>query len=117
MSLSDELAKLDELHRRGALSDAEFARAKARVLGHAESGHSGSGAAVLNTFQRSRTDRWVGGVCGGLAELTGIASWIWRVIFALSVLCAGTGIAIYVLLWIFVPDAPDPLVPGPRGLA
>jgi phage shock protein C len=117
MSLSDELAKLDELHRRGALSDGEFVRAKARVLGEVESGRSRSGTAVLNTFQRSRTDRWLGGVCGGLAESTGIAAWIWRVIFALSVLCAGTGIAIYILLWIFVPDAPDRLGSGPPEIA
>lgn len=117
MSLIDELAKLDELHRRGALSDGEFARAKARVLGQAEPSHSGSGVVVLNTFQRSRTDRWLGGVCGGLAELTGIAAWIWRVVFTLSVLCAGTGIAIYVLLWIFVPDAPDRLGSGPPEVA
>ena len=33
MSISNELDKLDELHRRGGLSDDEFARAKARVLG------------------------------------------------------------------------------------
>jgi hypothetical protein len=33
MSMSDELQKLEELHRRGALSDEEFAQAKALVLG------------------------------------------------------------------------------------
>jgi|GEM_PF-4814996 len=33
MSLSDELRELSELHERGALTDAEFAAAKARVLG------------------------------------------------------------------------------------
>lgn len=64
--------------------------------------------AALNTLQRSRSDRWLGGVCGGLADLTGIAAWIWRVFFVLSVLCAGTGIAIYVLLWILVPEAAGP---------
>ena len=117
MALSDELAKLDELHRRGALSDGEFARAKARVLGQAVPGGASSGTAALNAYQRSRIDRWLGGVCGGLAELTGIAAWLWRMLFSLSVLCAGTGIAIYILLWIFVPDAPDRPVSGPQGAA
>ncbi|MBS0292628.1 MAG: SHOCT domain-containing protein, partial [Proteobacteria bacterium] len=33
MSIADELSKLDELRQRGTLSDAEFARAKERLLG------------------------------------------------------------------------------------
>ena len=117
MSFSDELHKLDELHRRGALSDAEFSRAKARVLGQSVPSPSGPGVAGLNTLQRSRSDRWLGGVCGGLAELTGMAAWIWRVIFVLSVLCAATGVAIYILLWIFVPEAHDRFRSGPREAA
>lgn len=32
MSLADELAKLDDLHSRGALSDAEFQQAKQRLM-------------------------------------------------------------------------------------
>jgi hypothetical protein len=38
MSLVDELAKLEELRRRGALSDAEFTKAKAALLGGAPAG-------------------------------------------------------------------------------
>jgi phage shock protein C len=111
-SLKEELGKLGELHQRGALSDGEFSRAKARVLGQADPGRSGAGAAALNSLRRSRGDRWLGGVCGGRAELTGMAAWIWRLTFALSVPCAGTGVAIYILLWILVPDALDQ--PGSR---
>jgi len=117
MSLSDELGKLDELHQRGVLSDGEFSRAKARLLGQTGQGRSGPGVSALNRLERSRSDRWLGGVCGGLAELTGMAAWIWRLIFALSVLCAGTGIAIYILLWIFVPDAQAESGSGPREFA
>jgi len=32
MAISEELAKLQDLHQQGALSDEEFSRAKARVL-------------------------------------------------------------------------------------
>jgi hypothetical protein len=35
VDLADELRKLEDLHRRGALTDEEFARAKASVLGGA----------------------------------------------------------------------------------
>lgn len=108
MSMTDELAKLGELHQRGVLSDAEFARAKARVLNPTQAEATVPVMAGLNALRRSRSDRWLGGVCGGLAELTGVGSWIWRLMFTLLVLCAGTGIAVYLLMWFFVPDAPLP---------
>ena len=101
MSLADELVKLDALHAKGALSDDEFARAKARLL-EARPAPPPSVAAI-NTLRRSRTDRWIGGVCGGLAAATGVDSWIWRLLFALLALFGGTGLVIYLLLWIFVP--------------
>lgn len=108
---TEELGKLADLHQRGALTDEEFAQAKARILS-GESARasssagpsSGSAAHAINTFHRSRTDRWIGGVCGGVGELTGVASWIWRLIFAALMMCAGTGVLFYILLWIFVPE-------------
>lgn len=115
LSMSEELGRLDELHRRGALSDDEFAAAKARVLGAGGPTPLHAGALRLNTLHRSRDERWLGGVCGGLAEFTGLAAWVWRALFALSSLCAGTGIAVYVLLWIFIPDAGDRLRVPERG--
>ena len=49
MSLGDELGKLDELHRRGALSEEEFARAKARGLtGGARAQHAERRPAAIN---------------------------------------------------------------------
>ena len=106
-SYSDELARLAELHQRGVLSDEEFARAKARVLG----GEPSAGAQAqqpaaiqaLNEFRRSSQDRWIAGVCGGLGRSTGIASWAWRLGFALLLLCGGTGLLVYLLMWLFVP--------------
>jgi phage shock protein PspC (stress-responsive transcriptional regulator) len=99
MSLAEEIARLDELRARGVLSDAEFERAKARLIDGAP-----SGTAPINGLRRSRTDRWIGGVCGGLAQVSGIESWIIRLVFAALLLLAGTGVALYLLLWIFVPE-------------
>ena len=109
MALSDELAKLQELHQRGALTDEEYARAKARVLDAAHAhGGSAPGApafvAAANDLRRARSDRWVGGVCGGIARATGLQSWLWRLLFATLAFFAGTGIVLYLLLWIFVPE-------------
>ena len=117
MSLSDELGKLDELHQRGALSDEEFARAKARVLNNGAAPRAERPApAAINALRRSRDDAWLGGVCGGLEPFSGLAAWIWRLIFVSLALCGGTGVVVYLLLWFFMPreDAPPDL--GRDGL-
>lgn len=109
MSLSEELDRLGGLRERGVLSEEEFARAKARVLG-ATPEVGAPPLRALNALRRSRHDRWFGGVCGGIARVTGVESWVWRLLFTLLTLCAGTGLLVYVLMWILVPA--DPLGPG-----
>jgi phage shock protein C len=104
MGITSDLERLAELHRSGALSDAEFASAKARALGDTPRAGADAVAHWLHALRRSRTDRWLGGVSGGLAPATGLPSWLWRLIFALLVLCGGTGAIIYLLLWILVPN-------------
>ena len=102
MPLSDELEKLDGLRQRGVLSDDEFARAKARLL-EAPPGHIASGLLAVNGLRRSRTDRWLGGVCGGMGRATGVDAWAWRLGFTVLALWGGSGLLIYVLMWLFVP--------------
>ncbi len=51
---------------------------------------------------RSRTDRIIGGVCGGLARYFGIDATIVRLVFVLAVL-SGLSPLIYVILWIIMP--------------
>jgi phage shock protein PspC (stress-responsive transcriptional regulator) len=106
MSIADDLERLQQLHQSGALSDAEFARAKEKLLAsgvHPESGLDPS-LQKLNQFRRSKQDQWLGGVCGGLARLTGMESWIWRLCFVLFSFYFGVGLIIYLLAWIFVPE-------------
>jgi len=106
MALSDELNKLQDLHQRGALTDAEFARAKARLLdeGAAPAAQSPPAVAAINAFRRSASDRWIGGVCGGIARATGVDSWAWRLAFCLLLFGAGAGLVLYLLLWLLVPS-------------
>lgn len=108
MNDAEELNKLADLHARGVLSDEEFAQAKARVLsGHATASHcqaAGPNVGAVNGLRRARVDRWLGGVCGGIARATGLDSWVWRLIFTVLFLAFGSGILLYILLWIFVPD-------------
>jgi phage shock protein PspC (stress-responsive transcriptional regulator) len=105
MTISDDLSKLEELRARGTLTEEEFARAKERLLsGEAARAASTPFVATVNSFRRSRSDRWIGGVCGGLARITGLESWAWRLIFTLLFFCGGTGLLAYILLLIFVPS-------------
>jgi phage shock protein PspC (stress-responsive transcriptional regulator) len=105
MSVSEEIKRLHELHQAGALSDEEFARAKERLLqGQPPAGDSQDFATDFSRLRRSRTDRWLGGVCGGIGKVSGVESWIWRLVFALFTVSFGFGLVIYILLWIFVPE-------------
>jgi len=104
MSLSDDLNKLAELRASGALTEEEFANAKARVLNAQGARPEEPVMATVNAFRRSRSDRVLGGVCGGMARATGIESWVWRLLFAVLFIFAGAGLLAYVLLWIFVPS-------------
>lgn len=106
MSLSDDLTRLSDLHRNGQLSDDEFARAKARVLAGTPAADGTPVLQAINGLCRSRDDRWLGGVCGGLALTTGLASWAWRLFFVLLLLLGGTGLLAYLLMWLLVPEAP-----------
>jgi phage shock protein C len=104
MSLSDELSRLHELHARGGLTDDEYLRAKARLIDGSGGSVSDTPAlAAINALRRSRSDRWVAGVCGGLARATGVESWVWRLVLTVLALFGGTGVVLYLLLWIFVP--------------
>lgn len=52
---------------------------------------------------RSETDRIIGGVCGGIAEFFAVDSTLIRVLFILLVVFGGSGILLYLLLWLFIP--------------
>jgi phage shock protein PspC (stress-responsive transcriptional regulator) len=53
---------------------------------------------------RSTTDRWIGGVAGGLADYFGVDPVIVRVAFAVLGLVGGGGVVAYVLLWVLLPE-------------
>lgn len=55
------------------------------------------------TLYRSRTNRILAGVCGGLGEYFEIDPWIVRIFF---ILLHGAGLVIYIILAIAVPEAP-----------
>jgi len=68
----------------------------------------------VNRLYRSRTERMLGGVCGGLAEYLNTDPTLIRLIFVVFALAGGPGIIAYLLFWIIVPLEPgdEQLVPA-----
>ena len=52
---------------------------------------------------RSDTDKWIAGVAGGIAEATGYESRTVRLVLALLMMWAGSGLLIYCILWAIMP--------------
>lgn len=48
----------------------------------------------------------IGGVAGGLAEYSGVDALLWRVGFVALALAGGSGVVVYLLLWLLMPSGP-----------
>jgi phage shock protein C len=59
----------------------------------------------IRTLRRSRSDRMVAGVCGGVANLLGVDAAIVRVLLVIAtVLGFGTGALVYLACWMIIPE-------------
>ena len=58
----------------------------------------------MNKLYRSCTDRKIAGVCGGLGKHLNIDPTIIRLLGAVSVICCGFGIILYILAVLIIPD-------------
>lgn len=54
---------------------------------------------------RSSRDRKLAGVCGGLAEFSGIDATVIRILFVILALAGGPGLLVYLALWLILPKA------------
>lgn len=59
-------------------------------------------------LQRSRDNRIIAGVCGGLADWLGWDPTLVRVLYVVvSVATAFSGVLVYLLLWVLMPERPE----------
>lgn len=56
---------------------------------------------------RSRTNRKIAVVCGGLGEYMNLDPTIIRLIWVLLILCAGTGLLAYLIAALIIPENPN----------
>jgi len=65
---------------------------------------------ISRPLRRSRTNRQIAGVVGGLADYFGVDPTLLRVIYVVGSLVSAAfpGVLVYLLLWLLVPEAGDP---------
>jgi phage shock protein C len=63
------------------------------------------GETPIRKLYRSRTDRQLAGVCGGLADYFGVDATVVRVLFVLMALAGGPGLILYIILALLIPEA------------
>jgi phage shock protein PspC (stress-responsive transcriptional regulator) len=66
---------------------------------------------MAKKLYRSRKNRLIAGICGGLAEYFDFDPIIVRMITLILVLSFGAGLIAYIIAWIVVPEEPDSLYP------
>jgi len=59
---------------------------------------------IHGPLTRSSSDKILGGVCGGLARYLGVDAGIIRLITAIAIIFFGTGVLLYILLWVLLPS-------------
>ena len=61
-------------------------------------------------LRRSRRDRMIAGVCGGLADYFGFSPASVRLLYVLSSVCSSAfpGIVVYIILWLIIPLEDEP---------
>jgi phage shock protein C len=64
-------------------------------------------ASETKRLYRSKSDRMIGGVCGGLGKYLSIDPTVVRILFILLALTPFNGLIAYLLMLIIVPQEPD----------
>ena len=60
----------------------------------------------MKKLYRSRKERVIGGVCGGIGVYFGIDPTLARIIWVAATLLGGAGIIAYIVAWIVIPEEP-----------
>jgi phage shock protein PspC (stress-responsive transcriptional regulator) len=74
------------------------------------------GTALTQTWYRKRRGKMIAGVCAGLAEQFGISVTALRLaLVLLTLLGAGWGVIVYIVLWVIMPYKTEPELPELDG--
>lgn len=98
----------EELSSPRQVVDVEMVRKAISILGRAdefgEPRTEPKPQADLRKLRRSRRDRMIGGVCGGLADYFGVDVALVRILMFLLIFFGGASLWVYIILWIVIPS-------------
>ena len=60
---------------------------------------------MANRLYKSRNDRMIAGVCGGIGEYFDIDPTLIRILWVTLLFMAGGGLVAYLIAWIVIPNA------------
>jgi phage shock protein PspC (stress-responsive transcriptional regulator) len=60
----------------------------------------------MNKLYRSRKNRIVAGVCGGIGEYLKVDPTLIRLLWLLISIMGGSGVVAYIIAWIIIPEEP-----------
>ena len=71
----------------------------------------------MKELMRSRTNRMVAGVCGGIGEYLEIDPNVIRLVWVVvTVFSVGVGLLAYLLAWFIIPEEAPPETEAPSGM-
>jgi phage shock protein C len=70
-------------------------------------------AAPQRVVRRSRSERVIAGVCGGVGRYLGVDPVLLRIAFIILALANGLGVVAYVVAWVAIPEEQPDQPPGP----
>lgn len=59
---------------------------------------------------RSQRNNVIGGVCGGLGDYLNTDPLVFRILFIVAFLVGGSGLLIYIIFWIVIPEEEIPII-------
>ena len=62
---------------------------------------------IMKKLYRSESDRKIAGICGGLGDYFDVDPVIFRAVFVVLLIGAGSGLLLYLILWFIIPTEGD----------
>lgn len=99
------------------MSETEHQSAEPTASGEPAPGAPVAPAVPPRKLMRSRDDRVIAGVCGGLGEYLGVDAVLVRIAALILLFAGGAGFVLYVIGWIVMPEKPVTLTDGEAAAA
>ena len=67
----------------------------------------GGKSIMQKKLYRSKKDKMIAGICGGIAEYFDVDSTLIRLLAVIFILLGGAGFVVYIIAWIIIPETPE----------